>query len=385
MLNAIENGYQAALMAPTEILAEQHYGRYSKLLDNLDVNIALLKGSLPEKEKKLILEQIESGKISAVFGTHALIQKDVRFKQLSVVIVDEQHRFGVEQRAAFKSKGSEPDMLAMTATPIPRTMALTFYGDLDLSIIDEKPAGRKDVLTAVYSKDEMAKVQDEVLRTINKNRQVYIVCPLIEESEKLDLASLEEEVRRWTDSVLKDCSVGVIHGKLNSINKNEIMERFARGDIKVLFCTTVIEVGMDIQNACMIVILNAERYGLSQLHQMRGRVGRGSAESKCVLVADASQEKTEERLEAFVNNFDGFILAEIDLTLRKEGRIFGQKQWGRSDLKLASLPKDIELLKQARDEAFKLVKTSPKLKKYPHLAKEIDRLYSGSISWINKS
>lgn len=388
MLNAIGCGYQSALMAPTEILASQHFYRYKTYFDKLGIKSALLTGSLKEKERLVILKSLKNGDIGIIFGTHAIIQENVTFKELSLVVVDEQHRFGVEQRAKFREKGCEPDMLVMTATPIPRTLALTYYGDLDLSILDKKPIGRHPIDTVLVTNNDFSYIDNEVDNFIRRGEQIYIVCPAIEDNECSVLNSVEKEVQRWQSHMLiklKNEELTALHSRLSTDEKNSIIENFKKGIVKIIITTTVIEVGIDIPNASLIVILNAERFGLSQLHQMRGRVGRGNTKAKCILVTENSNPELIERLKALVENNDGFILAEIDLKLRKEGQLFGKRQWGQSSLKIASLPKDIKMLQTARKEAFNLVKTDPGLCSYPQLESEVKRRYKDIGDWFMKS
>lgn len=388
MLNAKGCGFQSALMAPTEILASQHYYKYKAYFDKLNIRSALLTGGLKEQDKKQILNALKSGEINIVFGTHAIIQENVSFKELSLIIVDEQHRFGVEQRARFREKGYEPDMLVMTATPIPRTLALTYYGDLDISIMDEKPLGRQPIETILITDNDISYVDKEINKFIQRNEQVYIVCPSIEDNEKSILNSVEKEIHRWQNHVdikLNNEEVAALHSRLSTDEKNSIIENFRDGIVKIIISTTVIEVGVDIPNASLIVILNAERFGLSQLHQMRGRVGRGNTKSKCILVTSISNSETIERLASLVENSDGFILSEIDLKLRREGQLFGKKQWGQSSLKMASLPRDIKILQDARKEAFDIVNNDPELIRYPQLKSEVKRRYKSVMDWFKKS
>ncbi|MCX7785761.1 MAG: ATP-dependent DNA helicase RecG [candidate division WOR-3 bacterium] len=356
MLIAIENGFQSALMAPTEILAEQHYLVWHKRLEKIGVKTCLLTGSTKPKDKTRLSQEIEQGMINIVFGTHALIEQNIKFKQLGLAIIDEQHRFGVMQRAALINKGVNPDFLVMTATPIPRTLQMTLYGDLDISILSEKPPGRKKIVTRLVTEKERASVYNFIQAKINEGRQIYIVCPLIEESEKLDLkAAIKtyEEIQK----VFSDKRIGLVHGRLKSSERIELMEKFRKHELDILVTTTVIEVGVDIPNATVMVIEHPERFGLAQLHQLRGRIGRGSETSYCILMLSNSKfSPAYERLKFFQANDDGFLLAEKDLELRGPGEILGTRQHGLPDLKIADLQKDRHLLFQARDDAFALIK-----------------------------
>lgn len=362
-LIAIENNYQAAFMAPTEILAEQHYLVWSHQLDKINVSSCLLTGSVKAKEKKRIVNEIEQGKIDFVFGTHALIEENIKFHKLGFVVIDEQHRFGVMQRAALINKGLNPDFLVMTATPIPRTLQMTLYGDLDVSILSEKPPGRKKIITKLSTDKERLKVYKFVQEKIDQSRQAYIVCPLIEESEKLDLKAAIKTFEEIKEAFPAN-RVGLIHGRLKSAERIAIMEQFRKHQLDILVTTTVIEVGVDIANATVMVIEHPERFGLAQLHQLRGRIGRGSEISHCILIAgDSSFLFTSERLRFFEQNDDGFLLAEKDLELRGPGEILGTRQHGLPDLKIANLQADQHILFQARDDAFELIKLDPNFTK----------------------
>lgn len=361
MLAAIECGYQAALMAPTEILAEQHYLNISSMLKGLPVNI-LIHTSSYNKHSNLI----SSGAVDLIIGTHALIQENIRFKNLGLVVIDEQHRFGVIQRAMLKKKGLNPDTLVMTATPIPRTMALTVYGDLDCSILDELPAGRKPILTKVVEPNNKKIIYKMIDEEIKSGGQVYIVYPLIEESEAMDLKSATqgyEALKR----LFPQYKIALIHGKMSAKQREEIMKDFRKGDIQILVATTVIEVGVDVPNATLMVIINAERFGLAQLHQLRGRVGRGERPSKCILLPYKLTEEAKLRLRAIVNYSDGFKIAEEDMKIRGPGELFGVKQSGMPDLKVADLMKDQALLEVARKEAEKILYEDRNLKSYPKM------------------
>ncbi|MGB9767781.1 MAG: ATP-dependent DNA helicase RecG [Dictyoglomus sp.] len=352
---AYDNGYQTAFMVPTEILAEQHYNRLKNIFEPLGIKIALLTSSTPKKEKTYIYLDLAEGKLPVVIGTHALIQEEVTFKKLGLVIIDEQHRFGVIQRAKLWKKGEAPHLLVMTATPIPRSLALVLYGELDISIIDELPPGRKPVITYLFSKKERRKVYSFVEKEIEKGKQAFVVCPLIEESEKLEAESakkLYEELKKFFPRF----NIGLIHGLVPREERTRIMEEFQKGEIQILVATTVIEVGVDIPNASIMVIENADRFGLAQLHQLRGRVGRGSEQSYCFLIADLKGENAKERLKVMVETNDGFVIANKDLEIRGPGEFFGTKQHGTLDALFVDLTKDMKLFEIARNEAFEVIK-----------------------------
>jgi ATP-dependent DNA helicase RecG len=359
MLIAIENGFQAALMAPTEILAEQHFLVWHDRLEEIGVKSSLLTGSTKTKEKNILCKEIEQGKIQFVFGTHALIEENIKFAKLGFAVIDEQHRFGVIQRAALINKGINPDFLVMTATPIPRTLQMTLYGDLDISTLSEKPPGRKKIITKLTTNHERNKVYEFIRTKIKEKRQIYIVCPLIEESEKLDLKAAKKTYEEITQ-IFSSSRVGLVHGRLKSAERIAVMERFRRHELDILVTTTVIEVGVDIVNATVMVIEHPERFGLAQLHQLRGRIGRGSEVSYCVLITpDSISPIAYERLKFFEKNDDGFILAEKDLEFRGPGELLGTRQHGLPDLKIADLQQDRSILFQARDDAFNLIREDP--------------------------
>lgn len=355
MFNVIKNGFQASLMVPTEILANQHYEETLKILKNFNVEVELLTGSTSLKEKRRIKERISTGEPLIVIGTHALIQEDVDFTNLGLVITDEQHRFGVEQRSKLINKGRRPDVLVMTATPIPRTLALYMYSDLDVSIIDKLPPGRKKIDTRFYSENDRMLAYDLALDEIRKGRQVYIVCPLIEENEKMELNSVEKLYEELKDGVFKNISVEILHGKMKPKEKDELINLFKDDKIKVIISTTVIEVGVNVPNASMMIIENSERFGLAQLHQLRGRVGRGQYESYCILIGKAKNEKTRKRMKIMTESTDGFYISEQDLKLRGAGEMFGLRQSGDIGLVLADIYEDIDILKCARYEANNLI------------------------------
>lgn len=354
LFNVIMNGYQGAMMAPTEILAKQHYYEAEKLFKEFNINIELLTGSTTEKNKSIIKEKLLKGEIDLIIGTHALIEDNVQFKNLGLIITDEQHRFGVGQRTKLGNKREDIDVLVMSATPIPRTLCLYLYGDLEVSIIDTLPPGRKPIDTYYLSTQEKGRVYNFALEEIKKGRQVYVVCPLVEENEDMKLSSvtaLHEELKK---TYFKSIEIAILHGKMSNKDKNLIMNEFKEGNIKVLISTTVIEVGVNVPNATMMIIENAERFGLSQLHQLRGRVGRGSHKSYCVLVANIKSETTKKRMDIMKNSSDGFYIAEQDLKLRGSGEMFGFRQSGENGLILSDLGEDFPLFKIANDEAKKL-------------------------------
>ncbi len=415
MLAAVDGGHQAALMAPTEVLAEQHHAGIRRLLEGLTVTdetslfqdrplrIELLSNRVTATERKRILGQLLTGEVDIAVGTHALIQENVMFSSLGVVVVDEQHRFGVEQRAALRDRSDEdaaPDVMVMTATPIPRTAAMTVYGDLDVSVLDELPPGRSPIVTrwvaapgnledpagALDSLADLETMWDDVRRQLDDGRQAYVVCPLIDESEKLDAASAEMIFERLSTVELANRRLGLLHGRLTPAEKDQTMDLFRSGHLDVLVATTVIEVGVDVPNATVMIILDAGRFGIAQLHQLRGRVGRGSHQSVCWLVGETTTDDGEARLQALVDSTDGFELAEVDLDLRGEGTILGERQKGRIDLKLASLRRDRSVVVQARRAAIDVVDADPSLDAHPGLAAELQLfLEQGDAEFLLKS
>lgn len=363
MLRAVENGYQAALMAPTEILAEQHARKMIQYLDTFHIRSELLVGKMRAKRKKQVLADIQTGATSIIIGTHALIQEQVNFKQLGVVVIDEQHRFGVMQRAILREKGDNPNVLVMTATPIPRTLALTVYGDLDVSVVDELPAGREQIVTRWTTEVNRQKVYEFLRREIDKGRQVYVVYPLVEESEKIDLKAATEMYEKLQADVFPDLKIGLLHGRMKNDEKDAVMQEFVANRLHILVSTTVIEVGVDVANAAVMLIEHADRFGLTQLHQLRGRVGRGSYKSYCVLMASPRISlEAQERLDIIQSTTDGFKIAEEDLRLRGPGEFFGTRQHGLPELQVADILHDQDLLRIARQEAFNVVNKDPELK-----------------------
>ncbi|PMP74717.1 MAG: ATP-dependent DNA helicase RecG, partial [Chloroflexus aggregans] len=430
LLQAVANGFQGALMAPTEILAEQHAKNLKQLLSRVPVprrsseamngeqyrqidwraqldpeeaarlneivqiigmtpeedmgghgvRVALLTGSLGTRERRRVLDGIARGEIDVVVGTHALITETVQFARLGLVVVDEQHRFGVEQRLRLKDKGCNPHMLVMTATPIPRTLTLTIYGDLDVSVLDERPPGRQEIRTRRISRFEREKAYRHIRKQVAEGRQVYVICPLVEESEKLDLPSAEEMYEKLQHEVFPDLRVALLHGKMSAREKDEVMRAFRDHQHDILVSTAVIEVGIDVPNATTIVIEGAERFGLAQLHQFRGRVGRGSHQSYCILISDSDNQQSKERLAALEQTNDGFQLAEIDLQLRGPGEFFGTRQSGTPDLKMARQG-DTRLLSEARRMAEAILSDDPALERPEHalLRQRVDAFWTEAM------
>lgn len=377
---AVKNGFQCALMAPTEILANQHYETLSNLLGSAGIKTELLTGSTPAAEKRRIKAALACGEAQFAIGTHALIQKDVDFKNLGLVITDEQHRFGVNQRASLAEKGSEVHTLVMSATPIPRTLALMIYGDLDISILDELPPGRQKIRTDVVDSRYHKRLYEFVKKQIAAGQQAYIVCPLVEAGES-DLLPAEEYAEQLANGAFKGINLGVLHGKMNSKSKERVMAGFVSGHIKILVATTVVEVGVDVPNASVMIIENAERFGLSQLHQLRGRVGRGKVQSYCVLVSDSESETARERLQIMKKYSDGFKIADEDLKQRGPGDFFGNRQHGLPELKIADMLSNTEILAECRRCADDILKEDFRLDlpKYAPLAEKITQMFSESL------
>lgn len=351
------SGYQGALMVPTEILAEQHADSLYQLFEKWGLNIALLTSSVKGKRRRELLERLKEGEIDILVGTHALIQDEVEFQQLGLVITDEQHRFGVEQRKKLRSKGQDPDVLFMTATPIPRTLAITVFGEMDVSVIDELPAGRKQIETYWVKHDMLERILAFVDKELKKGRQAYIICPLIEESDKLDVQNAIDVHSMLTEAYRGKWSIGLMHGKLASDEKDQVMRDFTANEVQILVSTTVVEVGVNVPNATIMVIYDADRFGLSQLHQLRGRVGRGEHQSFCVLMADPKSETGKERMRIMSETTDGFELSEKDLELRGPGDFFGKKQSGMPEFKVADMVHDYRALETARKDAAELVQS----------------------------
>ena len=399
LLTAVANGYQVAFMVPTEILAEQHNSNLSGLLSSLgensygesnisvfknvfpfDLKMALLTGSLSSRDKAGIHRQVNDGDIHILVGTHALIQKEVNFKNLGLVVIDEQHRFGVEQRSVLRQKGFNPHLLVMTATPIPRTLALTLYGDLDISTINEMPPGRMPVKTRWLQYVDRERAYGFIRKQIEAGRQAFIICPLIEESESLDAKAAVVEYERLSMEVFPELKIGLLHGRMKAVEKEKVMHQFKEGKLDILVSTSVVEVGIDIPNATVMLVEAADRFGLAQLHQFRGRVGRGEHQSYCILLAESTSEYSRERLKAIEEINNGFLLAEKDLELRGPGEFFGTRQSGLPDLKMAKLT-DTQLLEVARREAGLLFKQDPHLSGAEHraLAAEMNRVWQRRI------
>ncbi len=375
MLHAVEGGFQAALMAPTEILAEQHYINMRSLVRGLGLDMELITGG-PRKRRA---EGVSAGQIPLVVGTHALIQESITFRRLGLAVIDEQHKFGVVQRTILRQKGVHTDVLVMTATPIPRSLALTVYGDLDCSVIDELPPGRKPVETRVFHASQKDEIYGILTREIGSGRQAYVVYPAIEESDSTGLKAAVQG-REGFQRIFPDLRVELLHGRMSTQEKEEVMSAFKAGEVNILVATTVIEVGVDVANATVMVIVHAERFGLSQLHQLRGRVGRGAGRSCCLLVAyDPIGEDGRRRLETMTESGDGFRIAEEDLAIRGPGEFFGTRQAGLPDLRVADLVRDREILETAKQEAFSLVDESPELRDYPDLRRDLEVFWQGKI------
>ena len=372
LLRAIQAGWQGAMMAPTEVLAEQHYRSLCGWMPALHVTVELLTGSTPQKQRRRILADVASGACKILVGTHALLEDPVAFSRLGLVVVDEQHRFGVRQRNRLLGKGLQPHLLTMTATPIPRTLALSLHGDLDVSQIDELPPGRTPIRTAMITGSNRDEAYDLIRDEVDKGQRAYVVLPLVEESEKMDLRSAVDVHRQLADEVFPDLQVGLLHGRLASADKQAVIRAFASGETNVLVSTTVVEVGVDVPEASVMVIDHADRFGLAQLHQLRGRVGRGAAASHCLLINDSRNPLARQRLEVLVRSTDGFEIAEMDLRLRGPGQVLGTRQSGLPDLALASLADDGSVLEEAREEAADILREDPELRDYAVLRRLLD-------------
>ena len=383
---AKKDGYQSAIMAPTEILARQHYETITKMSRLLGLKTEILTSGIKDKEKERTKQAVLQGEIDLLVGTHALIQKDVLFQKLGFVVIDEQHRFGVRQRADLMEKGMKPNILIMTATPIPRTLAMTLYSDLDISVIKTMPKGRGEIETTIIPPGDRSKANMLIHREVKKGRQAFIIYPLVEESDKLELKAATRMWEEYQKKIFTDLRVGLVHGRMKSDEKNRVMSSFAKGELDVLISTTVVEVGIDQPNATVMMIEHAERFGLAQLHQLRGRVGRGSEKSYCLLAIEYPMSAlAKERLKVMTKSRDGFVIAEKDLELRGTGDLFGTRQWGLPSLKVANLFRDMEILKQAKVAAFDYIKTDPDLKspESQPLKKELLRNWRDKFSLID--
>lgn len=378
---AVKSGYQMTIMAPTAILATQHMEEYTKVLEPLGIRCELLISGITKKKKEDILQRLANGEIDILIGTHAILEENVIFKNLGFVVTDEQHRFGVRQRKVISSKGKNPDVLVMTATPIPRTLALILYGDLSFSIIDELPPNRKKIDTFAVTKGMEERVNNFIRKQVDEGRQAYIVCPLVEENEELNLKSVIELEQKYKLEVFPQYKVEYLHGKMRTKEKDAIMEEFKNGNIDILISTTVIEVGVNVPNASIMVIENAERFGLAQLHQLRGRVGRGEYQSYCILKYQGNSEVTRERMKIMQATNDGFIISEKDLELRGTGEFFGTKQHGLPEFKIANLFEDMPVLNMVQSLAIKILQEDPKLvlKKNENLRKMVKEKFGYRI------
>ncbi len=379
------NGLQCAVMAPTEILAEQHYRTFTALLDGTGIRVELLTGSLRAKAKREVHARLEDGSCQVAVGTHALISESVRFRDLGLVITDEQHRFGVAQRMALAHKGVNPHLYVMSATPIPRTLSLIIYGDLDVSVLDERPPGRRDIATYAVPGALHPRIYNLLRKTVREGGQAYIVCPLAEQSDGSTLLSAAEYAKKLQDGPLRDCRIGLLYGRMRSAEKDRVMRAFAAGELDILVSTTVIEVGVDVPNACVMVIENADHFGLPQLHQLRGRVGRGERESMCILVSDAGGETAKRRLHVMCETADGFKIAQEDLKLRGPGDFFGARQHGLPNLRIADMMRDMDILKQAREAALLWSQYDPDLRRTSsrELRREVLRLFANVEGGLN--
>lgn len=384
ILLAVKNGYQSAFMAPTEILAEQHFNGVEPLLSDLGISVRLLTGSSSKKVKQEIKELCQKGEIDVLIGTHAILEDDTVFNQLGLVVTDEQHRFGVRQRAKLSVKGKNPDLLVMTATPIPRTLTLVLYGDLDVSVIDELPPNRKPIDTFAVNEGYRKRVYDFIRKNVELGRQAYIVCPLVEDSEEIEAESAEGLAQRIREDELAGLRVGLIHGKMKAAQKEKVMRAYVKGELDVLVSTTVIEVGVNVPNATLMVIENAERFGLSQLHQLRGRVGRGKHKSYCVLINQSKSEISKQRVAIMTSTNDGFVISEKDLELRGPGDVFGVRQHGIPDMKIANLYKDIDILKIVQETVKKIINQDLLQKvEYRPLKEKVEQMVSENFKEIS--
>ena len=382
---AVDAGTQAAMMAPTEVLASQYSEAVGSLLDTAGVHWALLTGSTPASERRVLLQGLADGTIQVAFGTHALLQESVSFKRLSLAIVDEQHRFGVNQRLGLRGKGAAADLLVMTATPIPRSLALTLYGDLDTSCLRERPLARKAVKTSLVKQSQRERAYEHVRAVVRAGQQAYVVCALVDESEAAEARAATREVERLRTQVFPDLNVGLLTGRMKPAEKRRAMQDFRDRRIDVLVATTVIEVGVDVPNATIMIIEDADRFGLAQLHQLRGRVGRGDQPGEIYLFADPKSADGKDRMHAIVTTSDGFELAEYDLRQRGEGHILGDRQHGMPALRLASVLDDVELIEMTRADARVIVEADPHLKRpeYGPLLREVQRVYREAWQWVS--
>jgi ATP-dependent DNA helicase RecG len=385
LLFAVENGYQGVLMAPTEVLAKQHYISLQEMLVNLDIQVGLLVGSMTKKQKEEMYTKILSGEINILVGTHAVIQEKVEFNNLAMVITDEQHRFGVKQRETLTNKGNYPHVLVMSATPIPRTLALIVYGDMDVSIIDELPPGRQNIKTYGVTSSYRERLYNFIEKEIESGRQCYIICPMVEENEEMDLESVINYTEKIREEFGSNIRISYLHGKMKGKEKNEIMGKFAEGEIDILVSTTVVEVGVNVPNATVMLIENAERFGLAQLHQLRGRVGRGKHQSYCVLISDSKNQLTKKRIKVLEDSTDGFIIAEYDLKLRGPGDAFGIKQHGLPEFRIGSIFDDINILKETNIVAKNILEQDPQLEleDNKYLAKKIKNYFLNNVKQIS--
>lgn len=372
--NTVKNGYQAAMMAPTEILASQHFETLSGLFKNAQINIALLTGSTKQKDKKAIKQALIDGDIDLIVGTHALIQNDVEFSNLALVVTDEQHRFGVEQRASLAMKGTNPHMMVMSATPIPRTLGLIIYGDLDISVLNELPPGRQEIRTDVVNSSYHERIYKFIRNAVDGGHRAYIVCSLVEEGES-DLVSAKEYAERLSATAFNGYNLGLLHGRMKPKEKENVMNAFADGDVDILVSTTVVEVGVDVPNATIMLIENADRFGLSQLHQLRGRVGRGKDKSFCILVSDNKSESSVQRLQIMKQTNNGFEIADYDLKTRGPGDFFGKKQHGLPNLIIADMLEDMDTLKKCQSCAKQMLEEDPDLDRLPALCRQINNMF----------